>query len=713
MLAIYKREIRAYFTTVIGFLIVAANLFLISLYFVVYNIFYNYPYFQYAIQGSSLIMFIAIPVLTMRMIAEERRNKTDQLILTAPVSIVKVVLGKYLSALTIFAIPCVISCIYPLIMSRFGTVAFGEGYLSILGFFLYGMACIAIGTFISSLFENQIIAAVVTFAFLFIGYMMSSLCSLISADGNLLTKILGFYDLSTPFNNLANGTLDFSAVIYFTALSVLFLYLTIQSVQKRRYSVSAKHFTFGAYSIIGIVIAVAIFVFINIGVKQIPESYLMIDCTYNNMYTLTEDTKKYVAALDEDINIYVIASENGYDESVAKTLKRYEGLSGHIKVKYVDPNVNPRFYANYTSTAPSSGSLIVESSKRSKVIDYNDLYEQTYNMNYYTYNYDSEVVGYDAEGQITGAIDYVLSDDMPVMYITEGHGEYELEAGYTAALSKANIEYETINLMSADGVPEDAACLLINGPMGDFSDDDLKKVTDYLDRGGKVILTLSLADVELVNINKLAEYMNLGIKQGVVVELDSSHFYGSELYEIPKVYPGEFTSEIYGAGYNLFSPYNTGIILPEEDDGNVVIDVFLETSDSAYLKIDYKNMTDTNMEDGDIPGPFPVGVSATRTTTDAEGNSVDSELVVFSSVTMFSEAADSMVSSANQKVFITTVGLYSNKENAISIPSKSFDLGYLTTTMSDIIVIALVTVIIVPVALIVCGIVIWARRRKM
>ncbi len=724
MLAIYKRELKAYLHTVIGFIFVAANLFLISLYFVVYNMYSNYPYFQYAVQGCGMLMIISVPILTMRIISEERKNKTDQLILTAPVSLPKIVLGKYLAALTIFALPCLISCFYPLIMSRFGTIAWSEGYIGILGYFLLGAACIAIGTFISSLFENQIVSAVVSFVALFIGLMMSSICSLISSSGNLVTKILGFYDLSTPFDGFMDGTLELSYVVYFVGIVVLFLYLTIQSIQKRRYTVSSRHFALGAYSIIGIVIAIAIFVFVNIGVGKIPAEYTSFDLTYNKMYMLSDETKNYIKGIDSEVNMYVLGTESNYDESVKKTLEYYDSASDKIKVTYVDPSVNPRFYANYTSSAPSSGSIIVVSDLRSKVVDYEDLYEKETSMNYYTYSMDSEITGYDAEGQITGAIDYVLSGDMPKLYLTEGHGETALDKTYTAALSKANIEHESINLMSLDAVPEDAGCVLLNGPTGDISEDDLAKLTAYLDRGGKVVLTLSLTDEELANLNRLVGYMHRGINQGLVLEDEPARYYDSKIFLVPRIEPSEQTAEIYGAGYNVFAPYNMGIIVPEETDGSVEIETFLETSASAYIKEDYLNMTTDARSDTDPAGPFPIGVSAVKV-SDAAGSGDDAgegtgetastdraEMVVFSSVTMFTQAADAMVSSANQKVFIATVGRYMGKENTITIPVKSFDLGYLSTTYADIIVIGLATIVLIPIALIVAGIVIWARRRK-
>lgn len=167
MLAIYKRELKSYFRSFIGLLFIAVTLFFVSLYFTVNNLLYGYPYFSYAIGGVIFVFLITVPILSMRIMAEERRSKTDQLILTAPVSVGGIIFGKFLALMTIFAIPTAITCVYPLIMRCFGNVPMGEAYLSILGFFLYGMTAIAIGVLISSLTESQVIAAVISFIVLF------------------------------------------------------------------------------------------------------------------------------------------------------------------------------------------------------------------------------------------------------------------------------------------------------------------------------------------------------------------------------------------------------------------------------------------------------------------------------------------------------------------------------------------------------------------
>ena len=195
MFAVLKREFRSYFQNVIGWLFVAALMALFGLYFYVYNLRQGYPYLYYTLSAITIIFMIAVPILTMRSFAEDRKNKTDQLILTAPVPVAKVVLGKYLAMLAVFTVDIAVFCVTPLILRAFGTIPMAESYIAILAFWLYGAASIAVGMFISALTESQVIAAVLTFVVLFISYMMQSLTGLISSDGNWLTKILNGLDL--------------------------------------------------------------------------------------------------------------------------------------------------------------------------------------------------------------------------------------------------------------------------------------------------------------------------------------------------------------------------------------------------------------------------------------------------------------------------------------------------------------------------------------
>ncbi len=706
MLAIYKRELKSHFRSFIGFLFIGVTLFFIGLYFTVYNLLNGYPYFSYVVSSITIFFLISVPVLTMRVLAEEKRSKTDQLILTAPISVGGIVVGKFLALLTIFAIAVGITCIYPLLMTQYGTVPLGECYLSILAYFLLGMTTIAIGLLISSLTESQVIAAVLTFGVLFLGYMVDSICSIISSTGNLLTKILRCFDLYTPFEKMLNGTLDVGAVVYYVSVTCLVLFLSVQSIQKRRYSVSVKNFSFSAYSTGMIAVAAGIVVIVNIIIGEMPASWTAIDLTAEKLYSLTEQTEKYVKSMQEDVTIYVIVNEENQDTTLQQTLQRYEDMSEHITVEYVDPAINPAFHTQYTNSAISMNSLIVVSDKRNKVIDYNSIYQTSNEFDYNTYSYNTSTTGYDGEGQITSALDYVLSDDMPKVYMTEGHNELTLSSTFSAALKKENVDYQTINLMDYDAVPEDAACLFIHSAANDFSTDDKDKVLAYLERGGKVVMVTAYTEQATPNLNEIVAYMGMNIADGMVVEQNRDNYYRSPYFILPTQTTGSYTANLYGNAY-IFAPYARGIQIVNEEAEGMTYSTFLSTSDSAFSKIGVMNMEDYSKGENDIDGPFGIGVEAVKTQENGEA-----VLVVYGSGQIFTDDASAMVSGANLTLFTNTIGSFVDHEVTVSVPVKSYEVSYLVVNQLHVLLLALLTTVILPLGCLAAGFVIWFRRRR-
>lgn len=287
MTAVYKRELRSYLTSMIGYLFIFFILILTGVYFSAYQLTAAYPKFEYTLNATTFVFLIGIPILTMRVLAEERKQKTDQLLLTSPVSVSGIVMGKYLALVTVFAIPMAVMCTYPLIMSKFGTISYGETYTAIFGFFLLGCANLAIGVFVSALTESQIIAAVLTFVLLFAFYIMNGISSffsqtsmstcvafgflilaatiivytmiknvLISAvigiigEGALIItyvinsdlfaggiqKVLNVFNLSGHFENFANSIFDIKGVVYFLSVIAVCIFLAVQTILKRRWN---------------------------------------------------------------------------------------------------------------------------------------------------------------------------------------------------------------------------------------------------------------------------------------------------------------------------------------------------------------------------------------------------------------------------------------------------------------------------------------------
>jgi ABC-2 type transport system permease protein len=353
----------------------------------------------------------------MRILSEEQKNKTDQMIFTAPVSVGKIVAAKYLAMGAVYSICIAVISVTPLILSIFGKVSFAESYVAILGFWLYGLSCIAIGMFISSLTESQVISAVLSFAALFVGFMMGNICTLISSSGNMVTKVLKCYDLTTRLDNFSAGMLDAGGIIYYLTLILLFLFLTVQSIQKRRWSMSSKTIKIGVFSSGMVVFGIAIAVIINLVVASLPTAVTQVDVTANKLYSLTSDTKSMLSKLDTDVTVYVLSSESASDATVKKMLDRYKDGSSHVKVEYKDPAKYPNFYQTYTKdTSITQNSMIVVSNKRNKVINFSNVYQGSYDS---SYNYTP--TGYDGEGQVTSAIQFVTTDNMPIVYQIQGH----------------------------------------------------------------------------------------------------------------------------------------------------------------------------------------------------------------------------------------------------------------------------------------------------
>ena len=287
MSAVYRKELRGFFTSMIGYVFIAFVLLIAGIFITLTNFRTGYPNFEYSLGSISMILIFVVPILTMRVFAEERRSKTDQLLYSLPMTVTEMVLGKYLAAVTVFAIPCGVMCLYPIIMSLYGHVSFASAYGAMLGFFLLGAALIAVGVFMSSLTESQVISAVISFGAMIVIYMMSSLSSLVPAAASasyiafavvilliallvyymtknywtaftvaaalelvlavffftgssrfegLFSRALGWLSFFSRLDNFIYGIFDITSLVYYLTVAAVFVFFTMQSVEKRRWS---------------------------------------------------------------------------------------------------------------------------------------------------------------------------------------------------------------------------------------------------------------------------------------------------------------------------------------------------------------------------------------------------------------------------------------------------------------------------------------------
>lgn len=722
MLAIYEKELKSYFTSVIACLFIAVTTFIAGIFFIYYNLTYGYTE-MYSAYNALMILVFTIPILTMKIMADERRLKTDQLILTSPISVGKTVVGKFLALVTIYFIPIIVMGLYPLILSRFGEVSFKLAYTNIFGLFLYGCAFIAIGIFISSITESQVIAAILSIVILFIGYIMSSITDMISSSGNILTKILSAFDLMSPINNFMSGIISLSSAVYYLTIVVLFLFLTCQSIQKRRWNVSKTTISTGVFSAGFIAIALVMAVFVNLAVGKIADNstWASIDMTASKLYSITDDTKEMLKEISDDIVIYVLASEKDGDSTINKTLNNYKSNSKHITVEYKDTNLNPNFYSEYADTAPSSNSLIVvnKSNNKSRVIDYSDIYIADTSSYYYTGQ--TSYTGYDCEGKVDSAISYVLSENNPVIYEITGHDEVGMGTSFSEAIEKMNCDIEEIKLASMDDISvDDCEAVLILGPEKDYSKDDADKVINYLNAGGKAIVACEnyeSAMTDKSNFETILEAFGVKPVDGVVAENDSS-FYSGQYgpFFIFANGSGSFASDV--SNY-IIAPYAKGLQQLNEEDSTISY-TSLATTSKGVSKTKLESATKYEKEDGDIDGTFDLGAQITKTVTSdsedgEESTTVETNLLVLSSVYMLDDDMNELVSDANLDMFTNALNEYidsDSKVQSLSIPSKDLQSAQLTINASGTRFVGVVVAVVLPVGILIAGIAIWARRRK-
>lgn len=470
--------------------------------------------------------------------------------------------------------------------------------------------------------------------------------------------------------------------------------------------VNKKYLKNGSYSFIISAIFVCVIIVINLIVGELPSKYTRLDVSEEKLYSIGEQTKELLKGLEKDVTIYQIAQEGAEDETIANLLEKYAGESEHIKVVKKDPVVNPKFVAEYTNENVSANSLIVVCGDRNKVVDYQNMYETS--MDYTTYSY--QTTGFDGEGQITSAIDYVTSEDLPILYTLEGHGEKELGSAIKEGIEKSNIQIESLNLLTEGTVPEDTDCLLINSPSTDISTDEKDAILEYLENGGKSMIFSDYTEKKLENFDSILE--NYGVKRadGIVFEGDTQR-YGMQMpyYLIPEIQGTDAVGDIASSGYMVLAPYAQGIQKLEDVRDSLTIESLLTTSDSAYSKTNMNSNT-FEKEEEDISGPFDLGVSI----KEAVGEDKETQIIYYSTANMMDDQINQLVSGGNEQMILTSLNwmMGSGDQTNVSIPSKNLQVSYLTLTAYDASFWTICTIGLIPGFFLVVGFVVWYKRRK-
>lgn len=457
----------------------------------------------------------------------------------------------------------------------------------------------------------------------------------------------------------------------------------------------------GTFSIIACVLVIAIIVVINVLVVKAPVKYTQYDISTGKLYTIGEDTMKVLDELSEDITIYYIVEDGNEDTNIDKLLEQYSGNSKKIKVEKIDPQANPEFTKQYTENEVASNSLIVVGSKRNKVLDYNVLYASE--MDYTTYQYKTS--GFDGEGQITSALLYVVLENLPVVYKVEGHNEINLSEGLLDRIEKANMEVQSLNLLTADKIPEDAKALLLDSPQSDYSADEAKKVLDYLKNGGKAIILNDYLGKDMPNYESILTEFGIDFADGIVIEQDADHYVQMPYYVVPTIKYSKVTNQMLNGTANVMLNGSRGISVAKELRESLEVTPILEPSEKAFVKTSPEKMKSFEKEDADVDGDFILGALI-------EEN--DTQIACFPSSSILDDMTNTAVADGNFTLYLNCLTWMVDVEGSdlVAIPSKSLTPKYLTIARGKGMFYWFIFGLIIPVGILVAGGIYCHRRKK-
>lgn len=470
-----------------------------------------------------------------------------------------------------------------------------------------------------------------------------------------------------------------------------------------RKSFQSQQFKSGAYSSLLTILVVIIVIGINLLFTKLD---LSTDLSSGSLFTLSKDSKKVVKDLDQNVTVYYMVQDSSQEDHIYNVLKQYPKVSKHITMKKVDPVVKPGFAKSLGITDDISSNDVIVVNNKTKAAKYIAGTEMYYSQQDYTSG--SSEYYLDVEGQVTSAIQNVVLENKTKMYIMTKHSEQEIGDSLSSALEKMNIKTSQLELAKKGSVPKDCDILLLNGPTKDITQKERDEILKYLKNGGKAMINVGYTTEKTPNLDKVLAYYGVTVTKGIIYEGTGN--YATYLNYIVPTVKSDATMLSDLNGYVIF-PDAQGLTAAGSDSlrSTVSITDLMDTSDDSYVKTDPSSQ-ETQKEEGDVDGPFSVGLSITEK-VDSEK---ETKLIVYASAGAFSENLAGTSQLDNGTVFKNSVSTISDtKTKEVSIDKKSLSYSYISVTSGTQLLWAGIMILIIPGGLLLTGFSIWfVRRRK-
>ena len=489
--------------------------------------------------------------------------------------------------------------------------------------------------------------------------------------------------------------------------------------ENKLHKANLRRLKIGSVGIATTLVIIVIAVVINLIVSALPTTLTHISTDKDDLYSTGEETSAIVDSLTRDVTFYLIAERGSENAVIEELLSRYDGMSGKIHIKTVDPAENPAFTSKYTTDQVASNSVIVESDLRSTVVPNEKIFTTQYTQEEYMmmYYYGQQPQGtkyFNGEMMFTSAIDYVTRETLPTVYTLEGHGEAELDSNYLEYIENENLATAGVNLLGADAVPEDCRTLLIANPTSDISEDEADKITSYMAAGGDVVLVtdfLTFSDEKMPNIAKVAAAAGLSGTAGVVIEGDQNRYYQQPYILIPEIVSSEsgITSLLGSDNINTLFWGAHGI--KAADGTAATVTPIVRTSGDAEVK----SVTEAGeiVDREDSAGKEQTMVGAMSETETADGTfGESSRFVWYSSSSIIDIQAANYVGEGNIRLFVSSLNYLCGSTATVSILGKSQTIEPLTMSEGASSIWTGVMTVTVPLIVLIAGVFVWLRRRR-
>ena len=477
----------------------------------------------------------------------------------------------------------------------------------------------------------------------------------------------------------------------------------------------------GSYSVGLTVVVIAIVIVLNLVIGQLPESLRNLDVSSTRIYEISDTTTDLLDSLDEDVDMTVLAVRDDTDDRITTFLSKYEALSDHINIEWVDPVLHPSALTEY-DTSENTIVISCEATGKSTTVSFDDILVP--DMYSYYYYGSTDYTEFDGEGQLTSAVNYVTSDVEKTIYQTTGHGEGTLSTTITDLMDQNNYNLSEINLLMTTSIPEDCDLLLMYEPATDLSDDEMEMLRNYLADGGKVMILLGDTNAtELPNLETVLEEYGMKAADGYIADPQRC-YQGNYYYIFPELsVSGDMADGISSEMVLLTNTHGMNLIDPARD--TITTTGFMSSSDGAYA------VTETTQQQGD----YTLGAVAEETVsssdddadTDSSGedaeeasddssadtasDEVTSRLTVISAGSLIdSQITDTFTQLENTRVFMNAVTANFDGVQNISVEPKSLQVEYNTVQYAGLF--SLLVIFGIPAAVLIGGFVVWFRRRK-